>query len=67
MAYCSLHMPIGWNGWSMPTEGCSVFMPIVINNFKVRVWSEQHSVLYVMKVEPTHISVQCEFVEPNVY
>ena len=26
-------MPIGWNGLSMPTEGCSVCMPIVITNF----------------------------------
>ena len=31
--YGSMQMPIGWNGLSMPTEGCSVFMPIVIINF----------------------------------
>ena len=36
MPYCSMHMAIGWNGLSMPTEGCSVWMPIVITNFKAR-------------------------------
>ena len=35
MPYDSKQMPIGWNGLSMPTEGCSVCMPIVIINFKV--------------------------------
>ena len=35
-ALSSMHMPINWNGLSMPTEGCSVHMPIVIINFKVR-------------------------------
>ena len=35
-AVCSIHMHIGWNGLSMPTEGCSVHMPIVITNFKLR-------------------------------
>ena len=30
-------MPIAWNGLTMPTEGCSVCMAIVIINFKVRV------------------------------
>ena len=29
-------MPIGWNGLSIPIEGCSVCMLIVITNFKVR-------------------------------
>ena len=32
---CSMQMPIGWNGLSMTTEGCSVHMPIVIINVKV--------------------------------
>ena len=36
MPYCSVYMPIGWNGVSMPTEGCSVCMPTVITNFEVR-------------------------------
>ena len=36
MPSCSMHMPIGWNGLSMPTEGCSVHMPIIITNFKLR-------------------------------
>ena len=25
MPYCSMCMPIGWNGLSMPTEVCSVW------------------------------------------
>ena len=36
MPYGSMHLPIGWNGLSMTTEVCSVVMPIVIINFKVR-------------------------------
>ena len=35
--YGSMHMHFGWNVLSMPTEGCSVCIPIVIINFKVRV------------------------------
>ena len=49
MPYCSMCMPIGWNGLNMPTEGCSVYMPIVITNFKVRGF-KQDSVQYMMKV-----------------
>ena len=33
MPYDYMGMPIGWNGLSLPTEGCSVCMPIVIINF----------------------------------
>ena len=36
MPYGSMWIPIGWNGLSMPTEGCSMGMPIVIIKFKVR-------------------------------
>ena len=36
MAYSSVCITISWNGLSMPTEGCSVCMPIVITNFKVK-------------------------------
>ena len=28
MSYGSIYMSIGWNGLRMPTEGCSVHMPI---------------------------------------
>ena len=35
MPYSSMHMPIGWNGLSMPTEGCSVHIPIGIINLKL--------------------------------
>ena len=66
MPYCSMHMPIGWNGLSMPTEGCSVHMPIVITNFKVRS-VKQESVPYIMKVILTHIPIECRVVDPNVY
>ena len=33
--YGFMHMPIGWNGLSMPTEACSVCMSIVIINFSL--------------------------------
>ena len=36
MFYCFMHMPIGWVGLSMPTDGCSVCMPIIIVNSKLR-------------------------------
>ena len=35
MPYCAKHMLIGWNGLSMPTEGWSVHIPIIITNFQV--------------------------------
>ena len=50
--YCSMHMTIGWNGLRMPTEGCSMHMPIIVTNFKVR------GVSYVMKVIITHIPIE---------
>ena len=59
-------MSIGWNGLSMPTEGWSVCMPIVITNFKVR-GVKQDSVPYMMKIILTHIPIQCGVVDPNVY
>ena len=46
MPYSSMCMPIGCNGLSMPTEGCSVCKPIVIINFKAR-GVEQDSVPYI--------------------
>ena len=36
MLYGSMQMPIGWNELSIPTEGCSVHIPIVLVSFKVR-------------------------------
>ena len=50
----------------MPTEGCSVFMPIIITNFKVRD-VEQDSVPYMMKVVLTNIPIKCEVVDPYVH
>ena len=50
----------------MPTERCSVCMPIIITNFKVR-GVEQDSVPYMMKVILTHIPIECGVVDPNVY
>ena len=66
MPYCSMYMPIGWNGLSITTEGCSMCMPIIITNSKLR-GVEQNPVPYMMKVILTHISVECEVVNPYVY
>ena len=66
MPYSSMHMPIGWNGLSMPTEGCSVYMLIVIINLKLR-GVEQNSVPYMMKVILTHIPIECGVLDPYVY
>ena len=66
MPYSSMNMPIGWNALSMPTEGCSVPMPIVITNFKVRGF-RQDSVSYMIKIVLTHIPIECGVVDPNVY
>ena len=49
MPYCSICMAIGWNGLSMPTDGCSVHMHIIITNSKLR-GVEQDSAPYMMKV-----------------
>ena len=65
MPYSSMHMPVGWNGLSMSNEGCSVCMPIIITNFKVR-GVEQDSVPYMMVIF-THIPVECRVVYPYVY
>ena len=66
MPCSSMHMPIAWNGLNMATEGCSVCMPIVIINFKVR-GVKQDSVPYMTKVILTHIPIECGVVDPNVY
>ena len=66
MPYCSMHMPSGCNGLIMPTEGCSVCMPIIITNFMLR-GVEQDSAPYMMKVILTHIPVECRVVDPYVY
>ena len=57
-ALFSMHMPIVWDGLSIPTEGCSVCMPIIITNSMLRSF-EQTSVPYMMKVILTNISVEC--------
>ena len=49
MPYCSMHMPVDWNGLCMPSEVCSTCIPILITNFMVR-HVEQTSVSYMMKV-----------------
>ena len=63
---CSVHMHIGWNGFSMPTKGCSVHMPFVITNFEVR-GVKWDSVQYMMKIIRTHIAIECGVIDPNVY
>ena len=66
MPCCSMHMPIAWIGLSIPAEGCSVYMAIIIINFKLR-GVEQDSVQYMMKVILTHIPVECGVVDSYVY
>ena len=58
-------MPIGWNGLRMPTKGCSVHMPIVIINFKIKGVKED-PVPYIVKVLLTYIATW-RIVDPNVY
>ena len=65
MFYCSMHMPMGWEGLSMPTDGCSVCIPIIIINSKLR-GAKQHSVQYMVKVILTHIAFECGVVDPYV-
>ena len=50
----------------MPTKECSVCMPIVIINFKVRGF-KLDSVPYMVKVILTYIPIKCRVVDPNVY
>ena len=50
----------------MPTDGCSLHMPISIINSKLR-GSEQDSVPYMMKVILIHIPVECCVVDPYVH
>ena len=54
----SMHLSIGLEGLSMPTDGCSVCMPIIIVNSKLK-GAKQDSVLYMMKIMLTHIPVEC--------
>ena len=58
MFYCSVCMPTGWEGLSMPTDGCSVCMPIITTNSKLR-GAEQDSLSYIIKVILSHIPVGC--------
>ena len=50
----------------MPTDGCSVHMPIIIINFKLR-GAEQTSVPNMMTVILTDIPIECGLVDPYVY
>ena len=49
MFYCSMCMPIGWEGLGMPTDGGSVHMTLTIINSKLR-GVEQDSVPYMMVI-----------------
>ena len=53
-------------GSKMPSDGCSVHMPFIIINSKLRV-AEQDSVQYMMKVILTHIPVECGIVDSYVH
>ena len=50
----------------MLTHGCSVHIPIIIINSKLR-GAEQDSVPYMMKVILSQIPVECEVVDIYVY
>ena len=62
MFYYSMCMPIG-GGLSMPTDGCSVCMPIVIINSKLR---DAEQVPYMMKLIHIHIPVECGAVSGTI-
>ena len=49
----------------MPTDGCSVHIPIIIVNSKLRC-AKQDSVPYMVKVILTHIPAECGVVNPYV-
>ena len=66
MPHSSMCMPTGWNGLSMPTEGCFVCIPMVIIIFKLRD-VEQDSVPFMMRVIHTHIPIECLVVYSYVY
>ena len=50
-------------GLSMPIDGCSVCMPIIIVNSKLR-GAKQESVPYMVKVILTHNPVESGVVDP---
>ena len=50
----------------MPTNGCSIHMPIVIIEVKLS-GVEQNSVPNMMKVMLTHIPIEYGIVDPYVY
>ena len=62
MFHCSVCMPIGWEGLSMPTDGCSVHMPI-----NSKFWgAKKDSDPYMVKVIHTHIAAECGVVDSYV-
>ena len=65
MFHCSVHMSIALEGLSMPTDGCSVCIPIIIIN-SMHGGAEQDYVPYMVKVILTHIPVECGVVDPYV-
>ena len=65
MPYCSMHMPIGWNGLTMPTEGCFVACPLSLLTLRSGVLNRTLS--YMMKVILNHVPIDCGVADPNVY
>ena len=59
--YCSMHMPIGWNGLSILTEGVLGACPLSVLILR------SGSVPYMMKVILTHIPAECRVVDHYVY
>ena len=66
MPYYSIHMPIGWEGLSMLTDGCSLHMHLIVTNPKLRS-AEQDSFTYIIKAICSHIPAECQVVGPYVY
>ena len=62
--YFSIHMPIGWEGLSMPTDGCSLCVPISLLILSTGVLNR--TVPYMAKVILTHIPAECGVVDPYV-
>ena len=58
-------MPIGWNGLSMPTNVCSLCMPIGSVYFKFR-GVKKDSVPYMKEIVLTYIPIKYGIVYPNV-
>ena len=63
--HSSMCMAIGWNGLSMAMEGCSVYMPIIITNFRIlklvtimSMYTEHPSVAMLSQFQPIGMFIE---------